>query len=228
MAISSVMNVLMAPRWSAPLARTAFISGDAAAVFIAPYFFLSALGGELADRYDKAKVAQRLKLSEIGIALIAVVGFGLHSVPLLFFALFLFGVILCEFFVIPKAVEALLWFNEWLNLEPDFRLNEWLGFAIFMPLVFGLSFQTPLVMLFLERIGLVTVEKFRTFRRYAWFILCVFAALIIPTFDIPTMLMLWLPMCLLYELGIWMCVLSPKRPAFDDDDVPKSEELIEV
>ena len=65
----------------------------AAAVFIAPYFFLSALGGELADRYDKAVVARRLKFSEIGIAFIAVVGFGLHSVPLLFVALFLFGVI---------------------------------------------------------------------------------------------------------------------------------------
>src|SRR5262249_32470076 len=59
----------------------------AAAVFIAPYFFLSALGGELADRYDKAVVARRLKFSEIGIAFIAVVGFGLHSVPLLFVAL---------------------------------------------------------------------------------------------------------------------------------------------
>src|SRR5499426_4865157 len=55
----------------------------ASAIFIAPYFFLSALGGELADRYDKAKVAQRLKFVEIGIAFIAVVGFGLHSVPLL-------------------------------------------------------------------------------------------------------------------------------------------------
>src|SRR5262244_2364214 len=69
----------------------------AAAVFIAPYFFLSALGGELADRYDKAKVAQRLKLTEIGIAFVAVVGFGLHSVPLLFIALFLFGVIAALF-----------------------------------------------------------------------------------------------------------------------------------
>jgi acyl-[acyl-carrier-protein]-phospholipid O-acyltransferase/long-chain-fatty-acid--[acyl-carrier-protein] ligase len=65
----------------------------AAAVFIAPYFFLSALGGELADRYDKAVVARRLKFAEIGVALIAVLGFGMHSVPLLFFALFLFGVI---------------------------------------------------------------------------------------------------------------------------------------
>src|SRR5712691_3891456 len=65
----------------------------AAAVFISPYFFLSALGGELADRYDKAVVARRLKFSEIGAALVAVLGFSLHSVPLLFFALFLFGVI---------------------------------------------------------------------------------------------------------------------------------------
>jgi acyl-[acyl-carrier-protein]-phospholipid O-acyltransferase / long-chain-fatty-acid--[acyl-carrier-protein] ligase len=65
----------------------------AAAVFIAPYFFLSALGGQLADRYDKAIVAQRLKFAEIGIALIAVLGFSLHSVSLLFVALFLFGVI---------------------------------------------------------------------------------------------------------------------------------------
>src|SRR5436305_13518112 len=55
----------------------------AAAVFITPYFFLSALGGEFADRYDKAKVAQRLKLAEIGIALLAVPGFALHSVFLL-------------------------------------------------------------------------------------------------------------------------------------------------
>src|SRR5262245_52250029 len=69
----------------------------AAAVFIAPYFFLSALGGQLADRYDKAIVAQRLKFAEIGIALIAVLGFSLHSVPVLFLALFLFGVIAALF-----------------------------------------------------------------------------------------------------------------------------------
>jgi acyl-[acyl-carrier-protein]-phospholipid O-acyltransferase/long-chain-fatty-acid--[acyl-carrier-protein] ligase len=68
-----------------------------APVFIAPFFFLSALGGEIADRYDKAWVAQRLKLVEIGVALLAVVGFLLHSVLLLFIALFLFGVIAALF-----------------------------------------------------------------------------------------------------------------------------------
>ena len=62
-------------------------------MFIAPYFFLSALGGQMADRYDKAIVAQRLKLAEIGVSVIAIIGFVMHSVPLLFVALFGFGVI---------------------------------------------------------------------------------------------------------------------------------------
>jgi acyl-[acyl-carrier-protein]-phospholipid O-acyltransferase/long-chain-fatty-acid--[acyl-carrier-protein] ligase len=69
----------------------------AGAVFIAPFFFLSGLGGELADRFDKAIVAQRLKLAEIGAALISVIGFAFHALPILFLALFLFGVIAALF-----------------------------------------------------------------------------------------------------------------------------------
>jgi acyl-[acyl-carrier-protein]-phospholipid O-acyltransferase/long-chain-fatty-acid--[acyl-carrier-protein] ligase len=65
----------------------------AGAIFIFPFFILSAIGGEIADRYDKAFVAQRLKLIEIAVAAVAVLGFWLHSVPFLFVALFLFGVI---------------------------------------------------------------------------------------------------------------------------------------
>jgi acyl-[acyl-carrier-protein]-phospholipid O-acyltransferase/long-chain-fatty-acid--[acyl-carrier-protein] ligase len=65
----------------------------AASIFIAPYFFLSALGGQIADRFDKALVARRLKFAEIGIALVAVLGFGFNSILVLFMALFLFGVI---------------------------------------------------------------------------------------------------------------------------------------
>jgi acyl-[acyl-carrier-protein]-phospholipid O-acyltransferase/long-chain-fatty-acid--[acyl-carrier-protein] ligase len=69
----------------------------ASAIFSAPYFFLSGVGGELADRYDKAKVAQRLKLLEIGIAAVAVAGFLAHSVVVLFVALAGFGVIAALF-----------------------------------------------------------------------------------------------------------------------------------
>ena len=69
----------------------------AAAVFIAPYFLFSAFGGDMADRYDKAIVAQRLKLAEIGVSIIAIIGFVMHSVPILFVALFAFGVIGSQF-----------------------------------------------------------------------------------------------------------------------------------
>ncbi|MDE2361448.1 MAG: acyl-[ACP]--phospholipid O-acyltransferase [Hyphomicrobiales bacterium] len=65
----------------------------AGGVFILPFFFLSGLGGELADRFDKAIVARRLKLAEFGAAALAVAGFAWHSMPALFGALFLFGVV---------------------------------------------------------------------------------------------------------------------------------------
>ncbi len=63
----------------------------ASAIFIAPYFFLSALGGELADRHDKARVAQWLKFVEMFVAGLAVIGNVLASLPVLFVALFGFG-----------------------------------------------------------------------------------------------------------------------------------------
>jgi acyl-[acyl-carrier-protein]-phospholipid O-acyltransferase/long-chain-fatty-acid--[acyl-carrier-protein] ligase len=69
----------------------------AGVVFIAPFFLISGLGGELADRFDKAKVAQRLKLTEIAISGLAVIGFAAHSLSILYLALFLFGVIAALF-----------------------------------------------------------------------------------------------------------------------------------
>jgi acyl-[acyl-carrier-protein]-phospholipid O-acyltransferase/long-chain-fatty-acid--[acyl-carrier-protein] ligase len=65
----------------------------ASATFIGPYFFLSGLGGEFADRFDKAWVAQRIKFVEMFVAAVAVAGFAFHSLSLLFVALFLFGVL---------------------------------------------------------------------------------------------------------------------------------------
>jgi sec-independent protein translocase protein TatC len=141
--------------------------------------------------------------------------------------LFLAGVFVCELFVIPKAIEALLWFNEWLGFKPDMRLNEWLGFAIFMPIVFGLSFQTPLVMLFLHRLGIMNADSFKSKRSYAWFAMAVFAAVVTPSVDALSMLFLWVPMCMLFELGIILIKMSPREPELDED-VSESGELIEV
>jgi acyl-[acyl-carrier-protein]-phospholipid O-acyltransferase/long-chain-fatty-acid--[acyl-carrier-protein] ligase len=65
----------------------------AGAVFIFPFFILSALGGEIADRFDKALIARRLKFAEIGVAAVAVAGVAGHTIPVLFVALLLLGVV---------------------------------------------------------------------------------------------------------------------------------------
>ena len=124
--------------------------------------------------------------------------------------LFLAGAACCQWVVLPQAISALLWFNEWLNVDPDLRLNEYLGFAILFPVFFGLSFQTPLVMLFMERIGLMTVESYKKKRAIAFFILAVIAA-IGPTMDAFSMIFQWIALCLLYQLGIWLCMWSPRK-----------------
>jgi acyl-[acyl-carrier-protein]-phospholipid O-acyltransferase/long-chain-fatty-acid--[acyl-carrier-protein] ligase len=76
----------------------------AGAVFIFPFFILSGLGGELADKYVKSVVARRLKFAEIFAAIFAALGFFLHSVPLLFVALGLFGTIAALFGPVKYAM----------------------------------------------------------------------------------------------------------------------------
>jgi acyl-[acyl-carrier-protein]-phospholipid O-acyltransferase/long-chain-fatty-acid--[acyl-carrier-protein] ligase len=65
----------------------------AGGIFILPFFLLSGLGGQMADRFDKAVVARRLKMAEMGVAAIAAAGFAYHSVPVLFVALAGLGII---------------------------------------------------------------------------------------------------------------------------------------
>ena len=63
-------------------------------------------------------------------------------------------------FVFDPVLEFLFYFNKLMEIDPDPRIGEWLGFVLILPLGFGLSFQLPLVMLFLNRIGLVDVKTY--------------------------------------------------------------------
>jgi len=118
--------------------------------------------------------------------------------------LFLAGVFLCFFGVLPITLTFLLQFNVYLGVAPTLRLSEWMGFATLLPLIFGLAFQTPLVMLFLERINVFTVEDYRSKRKMAIMIIAVAAAVLTPGQDPFSMVLLAGPMILLYELGIIM------------------------
>jgi sec-independent protein translocase protein TatC len=143
------------------------------------------------------------------------------------FSIFLFmgGCLVCQFIVMPKAVEAMLSFYQWINIDPDLRLNEWLGFAIVMPLVFGVSFQTPLVMLFLNRIGIFTWQVYLAKWRYAMFVLAILAAVLTPSTDVISMLWLFVPTFGLYMVGVLICYLMPPPGLLLG---PGAEEEVEV
>lgn len=129
-------------------------------------------------------------------------------------ALFLAGVGLCQFVVLPSAVKALLAFNEWSGYDPDLRLREWMGFAIVLPLIFGVSFQTPVVMAFFTRIGLTSARAYLTYWKHAALGMAVVAAVITPTSDVITWGYLFLPMFGLYLVGVGVCwFVEPARRA---------------
>ncbi len=140
--------------------------------------------------------------------------------------LFLGGCALAEFGVLPLGVRYLLGFNEWLGVEPELRLSEWLSFAVMVPLIFGAAFQTPLIMLFLERMGIVDVTVYTKNRKLAIFILAIIAAFLAVAPDPLNMMLLAVPLWLLYELGILLCRFAPK-PANDLGE-PEPDEMVEV
>ncbi len=115
--------------------------------------------------------------------------------------LFLGGVFLCYFGVLPLTLQFLLQFNIWLNVEPSLQLTAWMSFATLLPLVFGIGFQLPLVMLFVGKLGIVSAQTFREKRKFALLGITIIASMLTPA-DIVSMLMLAFPMVGLYELGV--------------------------
>ncbi|MCB1472389.1 MAG: acyl-[ACP]--phospholipid O-acyltransferase [Rhodobiaceae bacterium] len=104
----------------------------AGAIFIAPFMLFSALGGELADRYDKADMARRLKFAEVGAAAIAVTGFAFSSIPVLLFALFLFGTVSALFGPVKYGILP-----DHLEKSELPRANAWIEGATFVAILTG-------------------------------------------------------------------------------------------
>ncbi len=123
--------------------------------------------------------------------------------------LFAAGVLMAFFFVFSPVLEFLFTFNSSLNIAPEIRIGEWLSFAMFLPLGFGVAFQLPLVMLFVNRLGLVTVQTYLQKWRIAIMVIFVLSMFLTPA-DPISMLLLAVPLTGLYFLGIGMCVMMPR------------------
>jgi sec-independent protein translocase protein TatC len=124
--------------------------------------------------------------------------------------LFIAGVTLAFFFVFEPVLGFLFSFNRQMGIAPQMRINDWLSFVMFLPLGFGVAFQLPLVMLFMNRINLFSVEDYLDKWRIA--VMCIFVlSMILTPADPISMLLLAIPLTLLYFLGVGMCQWMPKN-----------------
>ena len=121
--------------------------------------------------------------------------------------LFVLGVVFCFFLVFPFVLDFLLGFNRMMKIVPQIRLSEWISFAIILPLMFGLSFQLPLVMKFLQAISIFDVDEYRSKRRLAVLVIATLSMFLTPA-DPMSMLLMMCPLVVLYELGIVLCQMS--------------------
>ncbi|HWB01171.1 MAG TPA: twin-arginine translocase subunit TatC, partial [Pirellulales bacterium] len=124
--------------------------------------------------------------------------------------LFLLGAATAYLFVFQPVLDFLFGFNRWLNIDPDPRISEWLSFVLMLPLGFGISFQLPLVMLFLERIGVFDVRGYLEKWRISVLVIFILSAVLTPA-DPYSLLLMAIPLCFLYFGGIALCRLMPKR-----------------
>ena len=105
------------------------------------------------------------------------------------------------FMVLPRGLRFLFSFGG-ESLAPLLTIDRYLGFLIFLILAFGLSFELPLLLVFLTLGRFITSGDLRRWRRWALFGTAVFSAFATPTQDPYTMLLMWVPLYLLYEAAI--------------------------
>ncbi len=114
--------------------------------------------------------------------------------------LFALGALLA-YVTLPKALSFLLGFAG-PEFVPLLTGDRFLSFVMLVTLAFGLSFEFPIVLIFLSVVGMVTSRQLRTWRRWAILGISIFAAFITPSADPYTMLAMMLPMMLFYEAAI--------------------------
>ena len=127
------------------------------------------------------------------------------------FALFLTGVLVCYFWLLPKTILFFFHDTQSLGWAPNWTVQEYYSFVTRFTLGFGLAFELPVVVLVLVRFGLITYEFMARTRPYAIVLIFILATIITPTPDVLTLIAMSLPMIVLYESCIWIAWFMKRR-----------------
>src|SRR5436305_4383616 len=120
------------------------------------------------------------------------------------FGLFLLGVLVCYFWLLPKTILFFFHDTQSLGWTPAWTVQEYYSFVTRFTLGFGLAFELPVVVLVLVRFGLITYEFMARTRPYAIVLIFILATIITPTPDVLTLIAMSMPMIVLYESCIWI------------------------
>ena len=129
--------------------------------------------------------------------------------------LFFLGVAFCYFFVFGKVFAFIHDFAP-KSITPAPDIEAYFSFVITMFLAFGITFEIPIVVIVLVRMGIVSVEKLREARPYVVVGAFVIAAIVTPP-DVLSQFMLAVPMCLLYEAGLFLARFVGVRPKAESE-----------
>ena len=99
-----------------------------------------------------------------------------------------------------------------LTIKAQFTMRAYLSFTALLLIAFGVIFETPLVLVFLGRVGVVSSDGLRKKRKYAILAMFVVAAILTPP-DVVTQILMAVPLVALYEISIWLVKASEKKRA---------------
>ena len=142
----------------------------------------------------------------------------LYILPVAIFSAFFFisGGAFCYFIVFPFAFEFFMSYNTGI-IQAMPALSETLSFVLKLLLAFGLVFEMPLFAFFLSRMGILTADMMRRFRRYAVLVMFIVAAILTPP-DVLSQLLMAGPLLVLYEVSILIAAIFGKKKPQDEDD----------
>ncbi len=143
-----------------------------------------------------------------------------YSLGFLFFGtiLFIIGVLFAYYLVFPAAFHFLMGYGGDVD-KPFITIDQYLSFFVTTTLMFGVSFELPLIIAILGMAGLVSSRFLRDKRRYAVVLLSIVAAVITPP-DLLSMVMMLIPLVALYEVGVWIVFFFEKKRALEMQKPP--------
>ncbi len=129
--------------------------------------------------------------------------------------LFLTGVSFSFFILAPAALKASLFFNKMFDFELLWSADRYYGMLTWMGIGVGLLFEFPLLVIAAVYAGLVNTETLKTYRPHSFVVFLVIAAIITPTTDPVTFLLLAVPMSILYQGAILVGAVIERRAAVE-------------